>query len=426
MNKRVFPIKSDTACLLKWSWSTVFFNSGTTASCHRTQKYAIDPDNFANFHNLPDKVIARKKMQTGLWPGHGCEYCKNIEAAGGVSDRLSNADADWLVPPELVTDATATDVTPTTLEVYFKNTCNMACVYCGPHFSSLWEEENRKFGKSFGRGDQFDVKTAQYNPDYDRMVADFWQYLGNKYKTIRRYHILGGEPFLMQELDDSIEFWRTHPNPDLTFSIITNLNIPTERFERYIRQFEKLVLGNKIWRLQLTASLDCWGDEQEYVRYGLNLETWQRNFELMLNKPWIVLSINSAVSALTIKSMPQLLTKINEWNLGQTAVIQGLDRERRAEPILHSFNTTGQLDDPYKFGSYFEQDMQRILALMPTATEDQQRQYNIMAGMAQQLSAGIANPDKIKELTEYLDQLDLRRQTNWRNLFPWLNNDFSV
>jgi pyruvate-formate lyase-activating enzyme len=412
--------------LLKWSWSTVFFNSGTTASCHRTQKYAIDPDNFANFHNLPDKVIARKKMQTGLWPGHGCEYCKNTEAAGGVSDRLSNADADWLVPPELVTDATATDVTPTTLEVYFKNTCNMACVYCGPHFSSLWEEENRKFGKSFGRGDRFDVKTAQYNPDYDRMVADFWQYLGNKYKTIRRYHILGGEPFLMQELDDSIEFWRTHPNPDLTFSIITNLNIPTERFERYIKKFEKLVLGNKIWRLQLTASLDCWGDEQEYVRYGLNVETWQRNFELMLNKPWIVLSINSAVSALTIKSMPQLLTKINEWNLGQTAVIQGLDRERRAEPILHSFNTTGQLDDPYKFGSYFEQDMQRILALMPTATEDQQRQYNIMAGMAQQLSAGIANPVKIKELTEYLDQLDLRRQTNWRNLFPWLNNDFSV
>jgi hypothetical protein len=258
------------------------------------------------------------------------------------------------------------------------------------------------------------------------MVADFWRYLGDKYKTIRRYHILGGEPFLMRELDDSIEFWRTHPNPDLTFSIITNLNIPTERFERYIRQFEKLVLGNKIWRLQLTASLDCWGDEQEYVRYGLDLATWQRNFELLLNRPWIVLSINSAVSALTIKSMPQLLAKINEWNRGQTAVIQGLDRERRAEPILHSFNTTGQLDDPYKFGSYFEQDMQRILALMPTATEDQQRQRDVMSGIAQQLSATATDTAKIKELTRYLDQLDARRQTNWPSLFPWLAEDFSV
>lgn len=426
MNKPVFPIKSDTACLLKWSWSTVFFNSGSTASCHRTQKYAIDPDNFANFHNVPDKILAREKMQAGEWPGHGCEYCKNIESAGGVSDRLSNANADWLVPPELLSDATATAVTPTTLEVYFKNTCNMACVYCGPHFSSLWEEENRKFGKSFSTGQAFDVKAAQHNPDYDRMVTDFWQYLGDKYKTIRRYHILGGEPFLMRELDDSIEFWRTHPNPDLTFSIITNLNIPTERFERYIRQFEKLVLGNKIWRLQLTASLDCWGDEQEYVRYGLDLATWQRNFELLLNKPWIVLSINSAVSALTIKSMPQLLAKINEWNRGQTAVIQGLDRERRAEPILHSFNTTGQLDDPYKFGSYFEQDMQRILALMPTATEDQQRQRDVMSGIAQQLSATATDTAKIKELTRYLDQLDARRQTNWPSLFPWLAEDFSV
>ena len=426
MNKRVFPIKSDTACLLKWSWSTVFFNSGSTASCHRTQKYAIDANNFANFHNLPDKLLAREKMQAGKWPGNGCEYCKNIESAGGVSDRLSNANADWLVPPELLTDATATAVTPTTLEVYFKNTCNMACVYCGPHFSSLWEEENRKFGKTFGSGDRFDVKAAQHNPDYDRMVTDFWQYLGDKYKTIRRYHILGGEPFLMRELDDSIEFWHTHPNPDLTFSVITNLNIPTERFERYIRQFEKLVLGNKIWRLQLTASLDCWGLEQEYVRHGLVLATWQRNFELLLNKPWIVLSINSAISALTIKSMPRLLTKINEWNLGQTAVIQGLDRERRAEPILHSFNTTGQLDDPYKFGSYFEQDMQHILSLMPSVTEDQQRQRNIMVGVAQQLNATATDPAKIKELTEYLDQLDARRQTNWRSLFPWLTEDFSV
>jgi hypothetical protein len=423
----VFPIKTDSACQLKWAWSTIFFNSGTTASCHRTQKYAIDPNNFDQFHNLPDKVTARQKMQQGIWPEAGCEYCKNIETAGGVSDRQSNLNAA-ITPPELAADSAATSVTPTILEVYFKNTCNMACVYCGPHFSSLWGDENRRFKSNFSTGQAFDVKAAQHNPDYDRMVADFWQYLANedRYRVLQRYHILGGEPFLMQELDDSIEFWRTHPNPDLTFSIITNLNIPTARFERYIKQFEKLVLGNKIWKLQLTASLDCWGPEQEFVRHGLDLETWQRNFELVLNKPWISVSINSAVSALTIKSMPALLEKINQWNTQQTAVVQGLDRVRRAEPILHSFNTTGQADDPYIFGNYFAGDMQRILALMPTTTEDQQRQREAMQGIAARLSASMPNPLAIEKLKRYLDQLDQRRQTNWRNLFPWLSQNFSV
>ena len=431
MERKIFPITSASACQLKWAWSTVFFNSGTTASCHRTQKYSIDPNNFDQFHNLPAKILARQKMQSGIWPEGGCEYCKNTEDAGGVSDRQSNLSVGnaALTPPELATDISATSVTPTILEVYFKNTCNMACVYCGPHFSSLWEDENRRFKSNFApKGLMFDDRAAQFNPDYDRMVADLWRYLeqDNRYRVLNRYNILGGEPFLMKELDDSIEFWRTHPNPDLIFSITTNLNIPTERFKRYIKQFEKLVLGNKIWKLQLTASLDCWGPEQEYVRYGLDLKQWEANFELILNKPWISPGINSAVSSLTIKSMPALLEKINYWNSNQTAVIKGRERVRIAEPILHSFNTSGRQEDPYNFGNYFDADMLRILALMPNTTEDQQRQRLAMSGIAKRLSSTEPNMSTITELKTYLDQLDQRRQTNWQTHFPWLKDDFNI
>ena len=429
MERKVFPIESASACQLKWAWSTVFFNSGTSASCHRTRKYPIDPNNFDQFHNLPEKILAREKMQQGIWPEAGCEYCKNTEYAGGISDRQSNLNVGngALTPPELATDISATVVTPTILEVYFKNTCNMACIYCGPHFSSLWEDENRRFKSDFNtKGFKFDDRAAQYNPHYDRMVADLWRYLeqDNRYQVINRYNILGGEPFLMKELDDSIEFWRTHPNPDLTFSVTTNLNIPTERFKRYIKQFEKLVLGNKIWKLQLTASLDCWGPEQEYIRYGLDLKQWEANFELILNKPWILPGINSAVSALTIKSMPALLEKINYWNANQTAVVKGKYRVRTADPILHSFNTSGQQDNPYNFGHYFNNDMRQILQAMPEGTEDQQRQKLAMSGIATRLSASQPNPTLITEFKMYLDQLDQRRRTNWPTHFPWLNEDF--
>jgi len=424
---KTFPIKSDSACLLKWAWSTIYFNSGTSASCHRTQKYAIDANNFDEFHNLPDKIVARETMLRGEWPGAGCEYCKHTEDAGGTSDRkhnLQQQSGTWLTPPELLEDPTLTSVSPTMLEVYFKNTCNMKCIYCGPHFSSQWEEENRKFGKSFQSNTPFDVKEAQFNPNYDQMVASLWAYLSDndRYKSLKRYHILGGEPFLMSELDDSIEFWRTHPNPDLVFGVISNLNIPTKIFKKYVDQFEQLVMDNKIWKLQLTASLDCWGPEQEYVRTGLDLAQWEQNFELLLNKPWAVLSINSAISALTIKTMPELLKKINTWNQGQVAKVYMHDRDWVAEPILHSFSTTGVFDDPYQFGpGVFDEDFKTILSLI-----DDPQTRDCMQGIVRQLNKSTRNSRKIEHLKKYLDELDQRRNTNWRAHFAWLDKDFSV
>lgn len=430
MERKTFPIKTDSACLLKWAWSTVYFKSGTSASCHRTEKYVIDPKNFGNFHNLPDKVVARNAMLKGQWPGAGCEYCKNVENTGGLSDRQVTLEQDngWLVPLELSSNPVATSVTPTILEVYFRNTCNMKCVYCGPHHSSLWEEENRKHGNYLHR-QTFHMTQPQNNDNYDQMVADLWKYLSeeDRYKLIKRYHVLGGEPFLMSELDDSIEFWRTHPNPDLIFSVITNLNIPTARFENYIKQFKKLVLSNKIWKLQITASLDGWDAEQEYVRYGLDLEQWQQNFELLLNQPWISMSINGVVSALTVKSLPKLLERINDWNTKQTATVNWFGQELSAEPIIHSFNTSDEFDTLYSFdGSAFAQDFERILELMPNNTPIQQAQYRAMQGIATASRASKNNITQIEKLKEYLTILDQRRNTNWRAHFAWLDKDFSV
>jgi hypothetical protein len=427
MTQRIFPIKSEPACLLKWCWSTIFFNSGSSASCHRTEKYAIDPTKFDQFHNLPEKLRDRTAMLEGKWPGHGCEYCRDVEQVAGYSDRQMHLDAQQdpgLTPPELSDNSICTEVTPTILEVYFNNTCNMKCIYCGPHFSSLWEQENRKFGKSFGANNiKFSVRQEQHNPHYQQMVNDLWKYLDDKdrFKSLRRFHVLGGEPFIIPEIENCIEFWKTHPNPDLVLSVISNLNVPHERFKSYIDRFEQLALTNKIWKLQLTASLDAWGKEQEYTRFGLNLDLWRTNFEYVLNKPGISPSINSALSALTIKQMPTLLNMINHWNTYQTATVGHL----YAEPIQHSFNTTGAQDEPFIFGpSVFKNDFDQILSLMPEDTDVQRSQKSAMHGIATRMSKSGIDANQIKKLTAYLDELDHRRGTDWRILFPWLNQDF--
>lgn len=420
--KRVFPIVSDTACLLKWAWSTVYLGQGTTSSCHRTDQHPIDPANFANFHNLPNKIDARRLMQQGEWPQAGCQYCEKIESAGGMSDRQYQLHAGHdqdRTPVELLTDPTAVEVVPTILEVYFNNTCNMACLYCGSHFSTKWEEENRRFGVfKQGRVD-FGHNTAS-NPNYAQMLADFWQYLADKdrYRHIRYYQILGGEPFFQPEFDTSIEFWENHPNPDLTFNIITNLKVTPKKFREYVDRFEHMVNSGALKRLQITGSIDAWGPQEEYVRWGLDLQEWTENWEYLLDKPWVVMCVNTAISALTIKTLPELVERITQWNIVRPCY----------NPINFSFMSVMTPPEmvPDIFGAgVFEEDFERVLAAMPKLTASDLSAREHMSGIIQQIQSSPRDTLRIDDLKVYLTEIDRRRGTNWQRLFPWLDQEWS-
>lgn len=425
MTQRVFPIKSDTSCLLKWAWSTVYLGQGTSSSCHRTDQAPIPADNFASFHNLPNKIRAREMMRRSEWPQEGCQYCEKIEQAGGMSDRQhqleAGHDADR-TPPELMINPDANEVTPTILEVYFNNVCNLSCLYCGSHFSSKWEEENRRFGV-FEQGNVKFGHNQQWNPDYERMLADFWKYLeeNNRYKVIRYYQILGGEPFYQKEFDMSLEFWETHPNPELTFNIITNLKVPHDKFKKYIDRFGRMMTRGQLKRLQITGSIDAWGPQEEYVRWGLDLEEWTKNWEYLLDKPWVVQCINTAITGLTIKTLPELIERIDKWN-----------KQRPPwNPISFSFMSAMTPPEmvPDIFGKgVFDADFDRIRAAMPTIQEhdtDHVRSMKTaavehMEGIIKQIQSGPRNPERIADLRVYLTEIDRRRGTNWKELFPWL------
>jgi len=416
-NQQIFPIKSDTGCLLKWAWSSVYLNQGTSSSCHRTDQQPIPADNFASFHNLPNKIEARQMMLRGEWPQGGCQYCEKIEAAGGMSDRQyqlhARHDLDR-TPQELFEDPTTVEVVPTILEVYFSNVCNMACLYCGSHFSTKWEEENKRFGE-FKQGRVEFGFNQPSNPNYEKMLADFWTYLTEKdrYKHIRYYQILGGEPFFQKEFDISMDFWESHPNPELTFNIITNLKVPPKKFRDYIDRFGRMVESGALKRLQITGSIDAWGPQEEYVRWGLDLAEWTENWEYLLDKDWVVMCVNSAMSALTIKTAPELVEKINEWN----------DRRNPWNPISYSFMSVMTPPEmvPDIFGpGVFEQDFERLLAAMRERNPSEVSAKEHMRGIMQQITTTPQNDDRIADLKVYLTELDRRRGTDWKQLFPWL------
>jgi pyruvate-formate lyase-activating enzyme len=423
---KIFPVKTDTACMLKWAWSTVNMETGQSSSCHRVKYDPIDPDNFANFHNLPAKVQARESMLRGEWPGNGCEYCHNVEKVGGVSDRLMTLQRQHgldKIPPELLANPTATEVTPIILEIYFNNTCNLSCAYCGPELSSKWNDEFRKFGP-IKIQDYSETMTVTNRDRYDRMVADLWRYLeeNDRYKTIRHYQILGGESLLQHELEQSFDFWAAHPNPSLTINLITNMMIPHHQFVKKMQRVKELVDNNAIYMLELTASLDCWGPQQEYVRHGLDLAVWQKNFEYMLDQSWCKLAVHSCISSLTIKTLPELVQRISDWNKHRPADME----------IEHNFDLTVGIGQklngmhPATFGAgVFDKDFDYILSLMPTQTQMQRSNLAQMQGQFNFIKKSTRKPERIAVLKQYLDELDRRRNTNWKTLFPWLDQEWT-
>ena len=411
VNRR-FPIHTATACQLKWNWSTVYLTTENTASCHRTDHHKFDTSTF-DFHNTPSKIADRQRMLQGQWPERGCTYCQDIEAASGQSDRITNLDFPGIhAPPELDQDLLATTVTPRILEVYFDNTCNLKCLYCGPHFSSLWDAENKRHGTYRSQGlvisDQF-RKSENIEQNKQRLFDWIRQHGHN----LTVFNILGGEPLYQQELDQCLDLFEQHPAPELKLQIFSNLNAKLNKVQAMVQRVKKLIDAGCLREFEITASLDCWGPAQEYVRYPLDLTVWQTNFEYLLSQPWINLIINSTVTPLTVKTLPDLLQKINQWSQTRT--------------VYHYQNSVNSPSYMFidMFGGIFREDFDKALALKPELTPEQKSSKQYLAGIAAQSQQPVPRLQEIQKLLLFLNEMDRRRKTNWRVVFPWLVAEFA-
>ena len=361
VNKK-FPIVSTTACQLKWNWSTVFLTTGETASCHRTDHHKFDTAKF-DFHNTPRKLDDRNNMLQGQWPTSGCTYCQNIEAAGGQSDRITNLDFPGIhAPPELDQNPIATHVTPRILEVYF----------------------NKKL----------------------------FEWLKVNGHNLSVFNILGGEPLYQEELEQCLELFEQFPAPELKLQIFTNLNARLPHLQKIVQRVKQLIDTECIREFEVTASLDCWGPQQEYVRYPLNLEEWEKNFEYLLSNSWINLIVSSTVTPLTVKTLPELLEKINKWN--------------QIRPVYHYQNSVNSPSYMFIdiFGDIFKKDFDNILELKPSSSPEEISSKNYMQGIATQSQSTAPNIAEIQKLFDFLNKMDVRRSTSWTTTFPWLIDEF--
>jgi organic radical activating enzyme len=408
IKQRPFPIKTETACQLKWSHSTVFLTQNRSSSCHRVQGNQID-ESF-DFHNTPDKISDREKMLKGEWPGRGCEHCKDIEDAGGTSDRMLHLNFPGLgAPPEVLDgDLTATKVAPRWLEIYFSNLCNLSCLYCGEHFSSSWESENKKFGhidEAMGR----EAPNTNYTQNYKDLNSKMFDWLNENVHHLYNLMILGGEPFTQPQSDQLLDFLEARHNPNLTLTFFSNLSVDHERMKKRFNRMQKLKDNGHLAEIHIFGSIDCWCPEIEYIRSGLDLELFEKNFEYLVNETDVRLGVNAAWMSLSTFTMPDLIKKINKWSTHQRPVFFSL-MQAAGQRYVH----------PEIFGpKVLDWGYREAVELFETQGNNVKEGYKTyLEGILKKIENSEPDIEAQRQFHKYLTVLDDRRNTDYRTLFP--------
>jgi hypothetical protein len=129
------------------------------------------------------------------------------------------------------------------------------------------------------------------------------------------------------------------------------------------------------------------------------------------NYPNIRLVVHSTMCNLTIKTYTELIEKINEYNKF---------RIKNNLPLVGiSFGLVTDMTylraDIFPSG-FFNDDFDRMIAVAPSDYLKQK-----LKGFCDTINDQPYCPELIKELKVQLDDVDRRRNLNWKPLFPWLD-----
>ena len=319
---------SDSYCAAKWLNATIWLGNGQTTSCHHPLGHQIDAGelqtNPTAIHNTPHKKYMRKLMQEGKRPQE-CEYCWKIEDIGrdNMSDRvyktavfeesdiLHTAKADWQENTMLKT-----------LEISFDRTCNFACSYCNPSFSTTWVKDIHKFGPY--RNIDGDARSHFINEaDHAKPLPDeinpysqaFWRWwedgLADNLEEIR---ITGGEPLMAPGVWKLFEWFRNNQEratnrPDgkvLRYAINSNL-VPKDEIMDKLIEYSHFVPYMEVY-----TSCESFGAHAQYIRDGFDWNKWIANLTRLhtegnIKKTHMMMTINSLCLASIVEFMDQMM-----------------------------------------------------------------------------------------------------------------------
>jgi MoaA/NifB/PqqE/SkfB family radical SAM enzyme len=246
-------------CPIPWTGFMYNFN-GTVKNCIRSSHQLPTIGNLCN--NTIEEILHGKenlKVQQSILESKkvpSCHTCYDLECGKTgfdiISDRIFYIRE--LRKQPLDTYQTG-NFNLKTIDIRWSNTCNFACTYCSPEFSSKWSKE---------------LHVQHITPSEERL-SGLKQYVFDRAEQLEHVYMAGGEPLLMKQNLELLNLLKK-VNPNVHLRINTNLSkTGTRVFERAC-EFE-----NVHW----TVSGETMGDQFNYIRYGGKWEDWLENLDII-------------------------------------------------------------------------------------------------------------------------------------------------
>ena len=320
--KRVIDIKSESWCAAKYYNATIWLGSGQTTSCHHPLPHQVSIDdiklNPKALHNTLKKKQEREQMQKGERPS-GCEYCWKIEDINrdNISDRVYKTViySDEDLHTAFNTPASE-DVNLQTLEIAFDRTCQFACSYCNPAFSTTWVKDIKQNGPytglvSDGRNhfthphDSSQLFTINEVNPYIDAFFNWWE--SDLHRTLQELRITGGEPLMSGHTWKLLDWFKTNKGRSNT-RLAINSNLGTDV------DVDRLLENTRDVEFDLYTSNEAIGLQAEYIRDGLVWQDWANNMEKLMHSNRLRgLHVMCTINALCLNSLPTLLDIIVQW-----------------------------------------------------------------------------------------------------------------
>ena len=237
-----------------------------------------------------------------------CSVCWRTEAKGELSWRQIGNELE--IPGK-------------SIEIYFDNTCDQACIYCSPKYSSKWVQEikyankdDKKFLKQIINDESFEPTPKQ---DHKKAIMREIEIAGVNAEKDKVFAIilLGGEPLISPQfvkkniLEEIVEtfYSKADESVRLRLNIVTNGNTPDAQIDNTINIANKLLKKYTNLKIVVQLSIESTGKNAEYIRYGLNYNQFVKN-TIKYFQSDIRVGFSMAVNTVSYKDTPNFLQTV--------------------------------------------------------------------------------------------------------------------
>ncbi len=373
----------------------------------------------------------RKQMLTGERPP-SCIKCYKEEDAGHMSKRQWETEY-WLnrySMDEIIGKTTEEGAIPPKIryiDLRMGSKCNLKCIMCSPHDSSLWVKDwqavypkikNPVLKDSMSWQNKGKVHGAAYNWHKDNPT--FWDQLYEQIPHMYQLYFAGGESTIIEEhytlLEEVIRRGYAH-KIELRYNS-NGVEMPKRLFE----------IWSKFKRVRFHYSVDSIEEMNSYIRFPADWDNTVEQFHLLDNTDdKVEVTIACAVQALNIHYIPDFIKwklknnfkKINIWPFGAGMINYHFvywPPQLNVKVLPQWFKE--KVKQKYEeFYPWLEENWE--LSGAPSKEAFLKADYGIkrLKGMVKFMMSEDWSV-RMPEFREYITQFDAQRNTDFKKVFP--------